>query len=71
MIRTPIDGLFEDLRKKMGVALLVVEMDDGVGPCFLTLPDACVRRRARSGSELYALGACLDHTQSWSTRFPC
>ena len=42
MIRTPIDGLFEDPRKKTGVARLVLEMDDGVGACFLTLPDACV-----------------------------
>ena len=38
MIRAPIDGLFEDPRKKLGVALLVLEMDDGVGACLWTCP---------------------------------
>ena len=39
MIRAPIDALFEDLRKKLGVARLVVEMDDGVGACFFESKD--------------------------------
>ena len=41
MIRAPIDALFENPRKKLGVARLVLEMDDGVGACFWTVLDPC------------------------------